>query len=267
MTTLQQVASYRWKVRARRFTVRTEDGVRIEGTQLGPDDPARPALVMTHGLMGWHRKPRFARFAEGMSEVFSVYAFDLRGHGRSAGVCDYGRSEIRDVDAVLRHARDAGHARVVTMGNSMGGIAVLRHAGLLGGEDVVVAISSLAYWDWHGGANPAALRNLRAMIASGAGRTAMRPWGVRLPAEWPGDVEMPEAPEDVVGKVAPSAVVIVHGANDHLFSEDHAYRLFEAANEPKRLLLGDRFGHAEDGLTPAFSARLIGVIERELGLA
>jgi alpha-beta hydrolase superfamily lysophospholipase len=267
MTTLQQVASYRWKVPARPFAVRTEDGVRIEGTQLGPAGANRPALVMTHGLMGWHRKPRFGRFAERMSRAFTVYAFDLRGHGRSGGVCDFGRAEIWDVDAVLRHARDAGHARVVTMGNSMGGIAVLRHAGLLGGEDVVVAISSLAYWDWHGGANPVALRNLRAMIASAPGRIALRPWGVRLPRAWPGDVEMPEAPEDVVGKVAPSAVVIVHGANDHLFSEDHAYRLFEAANEPKRLLMGDRFGHAEDGLTPAFSSRLLGVIEGQLGAA
>jgi fermentation-respiration switch protein FrsA (DUF1100 family) len=180
-------------------------------------------------------------------------------------VCDFGRSEIWDFDAVLRHARRAGHPTAATMGNSMGGIAVLRHAGLLGGEDAVVAISSLAYWDWHGGANPVALRNLRAMIATGAGRTALRPWGVRLPKTWPPDGEMPEAPEDVVGKVAPSAVVIVHGANDHLFAEDHAYRLYEAANEPKRLLLGDRFGHAEDGLTPAFSSRLIDVIRHELG--
>jgi alpha-beta hydrolase superfamily lysophospholipase len=267
MTTVQQVVSHRWKVPARPFTVRTEDGVRIEGTQLGPADPHRPALVMTHGLMGWHRKPRFARFAERMCRAFAVYAFDLRGHGRSAGVCDFGRAEIQDVDAVLRRARDAGHARVATMGNSMGGIAVLRHAGLLGGEDVVVGISSLAYWDWHGGANPVALRNLRAMIASTPGRTAMRPWGVRLPKAWPGDVAMPEAPEDVIGKVAPSAVVIVHGADDHLFSEDHAHRLFEAANEPKRLLMGDRFGHAEDGLTPAFSTRLTAVIQGELGAA
>jgi pimeloyl-ACP methyl ester carboxylesterase len=220
---------------------------------------------MTHGLMGWHRKPRFARFAERMSEAFAVYAFDLRGHGRSAGVCSYGVSEIWDFDAVLQLARREDHATTVTMGNSMGGIAVLRHAALLGGEDVVVSISSLAYWDWHGGANPVSLRNLRAMIGTEPGRTALRPWGVRLPSAWPGDGGMPESPEDVVGKIAPATTVIVHGANDHLFPEDHAFRLYEAANEPKRLLLGDRFGHAEDGLTLAFASRLIGVIRRELG--
>ncbi len=265
MTTVQQVTSYRWKVPARALTVVTEDGVRIEGTRLGAHASDTPALVMTHGLMGWHRKPRFARFAERLSETFDVYAFDLRGHGRSTGVCDYGGAEIWDFDAVLRLARREGHTTAVTMGNSLGGIAVLRHAGLLGGEDVVVSISSLAYWDWHDGANPVALRNLRRMIATPPGRTTLRPWGVRLPSVWPRDGEMPESPEEVVGKIAPATTVIVHGANDHLFPEDHAYRLYEAANEPKRLLLGDRFGHAEDGLTPAFTSRLIGVIRRELG--
>jgi fermentation-respiration switch protein FrsA (DUF1100 family) len=60
-------------------------------------------------------------------------------------------------------------------------------------------------------------------------------------------------------------VVIVHGTDDALFSVDHAHRLYDAAHEPKRLLLGDRFGHAEDGLTPAFATRLTRVIGEELG--
>jgi len=33
---------------------------------------------------------------------------------------------------------------------------------------------------------------------------------------------------------------------------------------PKRLLLGDGFGHAEDGLTPAFGHRLARVIHETL---
>jgi hypothetical protein len=41
-----------------------------------------------------------------------------------------------------------------------------------------------------------------------------------------------------------------------MFGVDHAMRLYEAAREPKRLLLGSRFGHAEDGLTPAFADRI-----------
>jgi pimeloyl-ACP methyl ester carboxylesterase len=261
MTTVQQALSHRWRVPARRFQVHTEDGVRIEGTRLGPMGTERPAVALTHGLMGWHARPRFAAFGEHLSSWFTVYAFDLRGHGGSGGVCDYGGAEIRDVDAVVRHARWVGHPEVATVGTSMGGIAVLRHGGLLGGVDTVVAISSLAYWDWHDGADERTRRSVRRWIRTRQGRAVARVWGARLPDTW----EEPESPEDVIGKIAPTPVVIVHGTDDRLFPLDHAWRLYEAAGEPKRLLIGDGFGHAEDGLSEAFAGRLGRVLHETLG--
>ena len=262
MRTVQQLASHVWRVESERFEVFTDDGVRIVGTRLGAPGPALPAMVLAHGLMSWHRKPRFARFAECMSEWFAVYAFDFRGHGASGGVSDYGGREIQDVDAVLGLARRAGHTTAITCGTSMGAIAVLRHAGLVGGVQTVIGISSLAYWDWHGGAAPRARRKMQARIATPAGRAALRAWGVRLPRSW----EARESPEEVVGRIAPTPLLLVHGRNDHLFSTDHAMRLLDAAGEPKRLLLGDRFGHAEDGLTPSFAERLSGLVHGELGI-
>jgi pimeloyl-ACP methyl ester carboxylesterase len=262
MTTVQQVTSHHWRLRATPFTVMTDDGVRIVGTKLGDAGPDAPALVWAHGLMGWHRKPRFAEFAELLSERFTVFAPDLRGHGDSGGVSDFGGAEIWDIDAVVQLARGEGHGRVVTAGTSMGGIAVVRHAGILGGIDAVVPISSLAYWDWHAGAQPWARQAFHARVGTAAGRAALRAWGVRLPEGW----QRSESPEDVVGKIAPTPIVIVHGRDDPLFGLDHAERLYAAANDPKRLLIGDRFGHAEDGLTPAFAERLVGVIREVLEL-
>ena len=200
------------------------------------------------------------------SPVQEVRAPSTRSHPRarcrSGGVSDYGGAEIHDIDAVLALARRDGHAKVVTIGTSQGGIAVLRHAGLLGGVDAVVGISSLAYWDWRGGADPLARRQLDARIGSRSGRAALRAWGVRLPEQW----DEPESPEEVVGKISPTPVAIIHGNDDHLFAPDHARRLYEAAGEPKRLLLGDRFGHAEDGLTPAFATRLARIVFEMLEL-
>lgn len=262
MTSVQLLASHHWRVPATPFVVRTEDGVAIHGTRIGDHGADVPAIVLAHGLMGWHRKPRFALLAEQLSEPFAVYALDHRGHGASEGVSDFGGAEIADIESVMRLARDDGHPRVVSIGASMGGIAALRHAGLMGGVDAVVAISALAYWDWHGGAHPNARRSFHQRVGTPAGRAALRAWGVRLPEEW----DEPESPEDVVGKISPTPLVIVHGRDDHLFSEDHAHRLYAAAGEPKRLLLGAHFGHAEDGMTPAFGRRLIGIVRGSLEL-
>ncbi len=257
---MQTAMPLSFKVPARGFVTHTSDGVRISGTRLGAPGAERSAIVLAHGLLGWHRKPRLARFAERLARRFTVYAFDSRGHGSSGGVCDYGGLEIEDVDAVVELARGDGHSIVITAGTSMGGIAVIRHGGLVGGVDAVVAISSLAYWDWHPGAHRRAIENTRRATATRGGRAALRAWGVRLPDSW----EPPEPPEHVIGKIAPAPVVIVHGRDDHLFGVDHAERLYDAAGEPRKLLIGDRFGHAEDGLSPAFAARLVRVIEEVL---
>ena len=262
MTSIQRMISHRWLVPAVPFEVLTADGVWSAGTRLGPPDPARPALVMAHGLMGWHRKPRFARFAEMLTPWFAAYPFDLRGHGRSEGASDFGRDEIYDVDAVVSRARADGHAQVLTLGLSLGAISVLRHAGVLGRVDGVAAISSLASWDWHGDAHPMARRRMQARIGTRPGRAALRVLGVRITTEW----APPESPEDVIGKIAPAPVILVHGTDDRLFPPAHARRLYEAANEPKLLMIGEGFGHAEDGLSPAFARRLAAVIHRELEL-
>src|SRR5213596_2830768 len=116
--------SHRFSMPIERLMLTTSDGVPLVGVQLGLADPS---IVFCHGFMGWHRKPRVGRFIELLSRWFTVYAIDLRGHGRSGGVCTFGDKEILDVQAALEVARLDGHPRVGTLGASMGGIAVIRH--------------------------------------------------------------------------------------------------------------------------------------------
>ena len=55
-----------------------------------------------------------------------MLTFDLRGHGESGGATTLGLHEGRDVDAAVAAARlDAD--RVLVVGASMGGIAVIEH--------------------------------------------------------------------------------------------------------------------------------------------
>ena len=232
---------------ARPFEVETTDGVRLIGSRVGRTGPS---LVFCHGLLGWHRKIRLVRFAEALARRFAVYAFDLRGHGASGGLSTYGDREVLDVDAVTRLAlRERPAQSLVTVGISMGGIAVIRHAALHGGPDAVVAISAPARWDGHGSAS---VRRIGWLGSSAAGRRLAARLGVRLAPFVP----WPDSPEDVVERIAPAPLILVHGRDDHFFDEEEVWRLFRAAGEPKRVLLATRFGHAEDGLTPAFADRL-----------
>ena len=52
-------------------------------------------------------------------------------------------------------------------------------------------------------------------------------------------------PWEQVAKIAPRPLLIVHGEHNDLYKPDEAVRLYEAAEQPKRLHLMDGLGHTE----------------------
>jgi len=118
--------------------LRSGDGVLLYWRGLAAPDP-RAVLVLVHGL-GEHvgRYVHVQDFFAGRG--LATYAFDLRGHGRSAGLqghVDRFADYLEDLGAVLEHARSqCPGVPVVLLGHSMGGLVALRHAqleqGLLG---------------------------------------------------------------------------------------------------------------------------------------
>ena len=163
-----------------------------------------------------------------------------------------------DVHAVVEYARAHGFERVVTVGGSLGGIAVVREAAIYQDPDAVVAISTPARWDPTG---TKAVRRATWLFTSGVGRTLARGlMGTRINLTW----HQPEAPVDLVGKIAPIPLLIVHGENDHFFPARAAEELHRAAGDPKQLWILPGFGHAEDGFTDAFADRLAGHIDQML---
>lgn len=253
---MRLLLSRAYRVRTAPFAVTTEDGVVIRGSRVGEEGPG---LVFCHGFMGWHRKRRIVEFIEELARSFTVYALDLRGHGDSGGLCTFGDLEYLDVAAVAGLARSEGAGPLATFGASMGGIGVLRHAAYRGGVDAVVVVSTPARWDGH---RSTAVDRLRWLTASAGGRGLARALGFRLTTEW----QWPEEPEDVVGRVAPTPLILVHGTDDHFFDEEQAWRLYRRAGDPKRLLLATRFGHAEDGFSPAFAGLVAARLYEVLGL-
>jgi pimeloyl-ACP methyl ester carboxylesterase len=218
----------------------------LRGHRLGE---GRIAVVFCHGFLGWHRKARLVMFQEHLARTFTVYAFDFRGHGESDGVSSLGTKEHLDIESVVRMARADGFDEVVTFGGSMGGIAVIRHAAFVGGIEGVVSISTPATWSGH---DSEAIRKAVWLTSTPPGRWLLRTSGVRVAPTW----ERVEAPVDVVDRISPIPLLLVHGRNDHFFDEEQVWMLYRRAGHPKRLLLASHFGHAEDGYTAGFARQI-----------
>jgi len=231
-------------------TIVTEDGVPIDAAHLpGPGDLA---IVLAHGFtQNWQRQVVW-KVATRLIEFGGVITFDFRGHGRSGGVSTVGDKEIRDVEVAVGYARELGYSKIATIGFSMGGSVVLRHAGLIGGTDAVVSVSSPAQW-YYRGTRP--MRLVHLAIGNKAGRLVARTiLQTRITGgKW--DPE-PVPPSEAAARISPTPLLIVHGDRDEFFPVDHAQRIYDAAVEPKELWIIPGFGHAERYASPELLRRI-----------
>ncbi|MFG2143863.1 alpha/beta hydrolase family protein [Streptomyces sp. NPDC048696] len=233
----------------RRATLRTSDGVPIEAVH----DPCAAGatdtvIVVAHGFTGSADRPAVRRAAGVFAQYTGVVSFSFRGHGRSGGRSTVGDREVLDLAAAVEWARSLGYARVATVGFSMGGSVVLRHAATHKGSteacpahtDAAVSVSAPARWYYRG---TAPMRRLHWLVTRPAGRLVGRfGFATRIDSEeWD---PVPLSPVEAVPLIAPTPLLIVHGDRDPYFPLDHPRML--AAAGPARLWLEPGMGHAEN---------------------
>lgn len=233
-------------------TVPSADGTRLAGTWLPGPAVDAPAVVLAHGFAAHRRKPAYARLAEGLAAHAHVLAIDLRGHGDSDGRTTLGDREAHDVAGAVAWLRTRGHAHVVAVGASMGATSVLHAVATGVAVEGVVAISAPAWLE----EEPAteAMQRLKRHWESPVSRAGMRlALGVRVvsPRRW----RHPGHPREFVRDVT-APLLVVHGVDDAYFPVADAETLVDAAPDGRLWVEPDGFGHAEDGFTPDFAARL-----------
>ncbi|MFE7765602.1 alpha/beta hydrolase [Streptomyces sp. NPDC057438] len=247
----------------RRF-LRTDDGVNIEAVydpkalvykgsaDTGTSLSGHFAFVVAHGFTGNADRPHVRRVAQALTRYGSVVTFSFRGHGRSGGRSTVGDREVLDLAAVVRWARDLGHGRVATVGFSMGGSVVLRHAALPDGPDAVVSVSAPARWYYRG---TAPMRRVHWLITRPEGRLLGRyGFGTRIHhRDWD---PVPLSPVESVPLIAPTPLLVVHGDSDGYFPTDHPETLAAAAGENGELWLERGMGHAENAASGELLARI-----------
>jgi uncharacterized protein len=206
----------------RDVTLTTADGLHLAAWYVPAVDPATPAnaptILLAHGL--FDRKESMLHIVPWLHEAgYNVMLFDFRGHGKSdKAPTTIGRKEVLDIEAALDWLEAEGVAeKVGGIGMSMGAAALVNTAAQDARLDALVLDSLFANWSDTDFAKD-----------------------YRLPPDW----LVPDVPnpEELMPKVH-VPIFIIHGTADILTKVDHAYRLYNAANEPKQLWINDA-GHA-----------------------
>ncbi|MFI1566099.1 alpha/beta hydrolase [Streptomyces sp. NPDC020490] len=243
-----------------RTFLRTVDGVAVDSVY----DPAavvydasRPSagdlvFVVAHGFTGGVDRPHVRRVAAALARHGAVVTFSFRGHGASGGRSTVGDREVLDLAAAVEWARELGHTRVVTVGFSMGGSVVLRHAALHGGTDAVVSVSAPARWYYRG---TAPMRRLHWLVTRPAGRLVGR-YGLRTRIHHRQWDPVPLSPVEAAAKIAPTPLLIVHGDRDGYFPLDHPRMLAAAAGDHAELWVEHGMGHAENAAGDELLSRI-----------
>jgi pimeloyl-ACP methyl ester carboxylesterase len=234
----------------------TGDGLTLAAHHHPAEGSERAAVVLVHGFTGSKDHPEVLAVARALAAAgHHVISYDARGHHRSEGMCTLGDAEWLDVQAAIGAARGLHH-RVVTVGTSMGGIAVLRHG--VTDPDVagVVTVSAPAEWRLP--------KNARALLATLLTRTrpgrrfADRKLGVRIHPVW----SNPTPPFALAERLR-VPLAVVHGDADRMIPATAARRLVERATGESRLDIVGGMGHAFD---PRSIPAIVGAVDWMLAL-
>ncbi|MFI0963820.1 alpha/beta hydrolase [Streptomyces sp. NPDC021080] len=259
----------------RRF-LRTADGVTIDAAHdPGTESSGDLAFIVAHGFTGDLDRPHVRRAAGALARHGAVVTFSFRGHGASGGRSTVGDREVLDLTAAVAWARELGYSRIVTVGFSMGGSVVLRHAALHGergpgpadGEpglgrerggrteartDAVVSVSAPARWYYRG---TAPMRRVHWLVTRPEGRIVGRV-GLRTRIHHRDWDPVPASPVECVPYIAPTPLLIVHGDRDGYFPLDHPRMLADASGGHAELWLEHGMGHAENAAADDLLTRI-----------
>jgi alpha-beta hydrolase superfamily lysophospholipase len=237
----------------------TEDGVPLKGWLIPAQNPAG-AVIFCHGHAG-SMDPDLKYAPWFIERGLSVLMFDFRGHGRSGGQhVSMGTFERRDLLAAEAFLAERGYSRIGVLGFSMGGAVAISTAPVARHIRAVAADGSFA-WLRHAIAAGAHEMGVPGALARAMGQMAVRIAGWRLGAN------LEEAdPARWVGRIAPRALLLIHGEDDRYTSTEDVRMMFATAGEPKELWVVQGAGHRNvDDVEPeAYKEKVLTFFERWL---
>jgi len=236
--------SYTWKLsdfpnlKAEPVTVRTTDGVSLAGRFFPGGSKA--TIVLSHGYGG--DQDQMIPYADFLNRAgYSVLTYDMRQRGQSGGdAVTFGAAEQNDLVSVVDYlsARpDVDPNRIGALGISMGGATTV----LAAAKDprIKVVVEDSGYSDV---ANVIAT-SFESFVPIPAFPFA--PVTVKI-VEWRTGYKVNDIrPVDVVSRISPRPIFIIHGTADKDVRPPNGQRLFDAALNPRQIWWAQGAHHVE----------------------
>jgi uncharacterized protein len=237
----------------------TDDGLMLRGWFIPADRPGAPAVVYVPGT-GRDQRSGLSLVAPFHRAGYHVLLFSYRGSGQSDGNWlrfSYGDAESRDVDAAVSFlSQTKGVGWVGAIGYSAGAVSAILSAARNPHIEAVVAVAPYNCVDevWQ------------------TGRPALMPAFLQDLTLWltekrKGFDRAQVCPVNVVDKIAPRPLLVIHGTDDRRILESQVERLFAAAGEPKSLWLvpGATHNTIRTPMLDELSAQVVGFLDGAFG--
>lgn len=196
-------------------------------------------VVLVHGY-GGNQDELLPVAAALHAEGFGVFTFDARGCGRSGGAVTFGALESDDLIAIVDHLAgraDVEAGRIGVLGFSMGAASAI----LAAARDprIAAVVADSAWSDVRSWLRP----SLRYFLLHP--RERFSPPSLRL-VELRARIDLRLLrPIDVVGRISPRPLLLLHGSADTIVLPEDSERLLAAAEEPKSRIVVHGVGHTE----------------------
>jgi pimeloyl-ACP methyl ester carboxylesterase len=121
-------------------TLRTTDGVRLQGIIFRASKPRQNALLLVHGYGGTFYGAYFAKLGEAAAKAgYDTLALNMRDHDAGPKKSSFTDNQT-DIATGAAYLRQLGHKRLVLLGQSMGTNRVLYYQAASGDPDIAATI-------------------------------------------------------------------------------------------------------------------------------
>jgi pimeloyl-ACP methyl ester carboxylesterase len=195
-------------------------------------------VIVCHGYYNSKDSDYVSALNNELSAHFDVFAFDLRGHGKSSGVFTMTSREENDFNAVLDHLKGK-YAKTAVVSFSMGSAIAINTLSKRSDVQSLVCISPVSdvskidfnFWDLD------IAQDIVYTLFTAAG---WRGRGVRQGPFW----LKKEKPSEAVKKLK-IPVLYIHGSKDWVIRPHHSRRLYANTQSKKEFVFIENGPHAE----------------------